>query len=231
MRTSSTSSPIRVVAIDDSIFTREGIRAILNLDRSMTVVGEAGTRAGALNEVHRTKPDVVLMDMRLPDGTGSDACRDILSAYPHVRILFFSAYRDDHDLYTAITAGGHGYLTKDASAKNLLRAIKTIAAGRSLIDQPPPTTGIPASTNHQVPKTPTIPPAILSPVDLTLLSLLAEGASNKTIATCLQKTPSAITKLLSGLYKRLNLHRRSQAIRHFNLHIGRCRLAHKRMTV
>lgn len=104
----STPPPIRVVPVDDSAFTREGLRAILKLDRGIQVVGEAGSRAHAIEEVHRTKSDVVIMDMRLPDGTGSDACRDILSAFPRMRVLFFSAYSDDRDLYNAVMAGGHG---------------------------------------------------------------------------------------------------------------------------
>lgn len=132
MPRSSTPPPIRVVPVDDSAFAHEGLRAILKLDRGIDVVGQACSRARAIEEVHRTKPDVVIMDMRLPDGTGADACRDIISAFPRMRILFFSAYSDDRDLYDAVMAGGHGYLTKDVGAKDLLRAIKTIAAGRSL---------------------------------------------------------------------------------------------------
>ena len=133
MPRSTTPPPIRVVPVDDSAFAREGLRAILRLDRGIQVVGEAGSRARAIEEVHRTKPDVVIMDMRLPDGTGADVCRDIVSAFPRMRILFFSAYSDDRDLYDAVMAGGHGYLTKDVGAKDLFRAIKTIAVGRSLL--------------------------------------------------------------------------------------------------
>lgn len=108
MKTSTTPPLIRVVPVDDSAFAREGIRAILKLDRGIQVVGKADSRACAIEEVHRTKPDVLIMDMYLPDGTGSDACRDILSAFPRMRILLFSAYSDDLDLYDAVLAGGHG---------------------------------------------------------------------------------------------------------------------------
>jgi len=168
--------PIRIVPVDDSAFAREGIRAILKLDRGIQVVGEAGSRARAIEEVHRTKPDVVIMDMRLPDGTGSDACRDILSAFPRMRILFFSAYSDDSDLYDAVMAGGHGYLTKDTGAKDLLRAIKTIAAGRSLLG-PKETTHILSWMKDTAMNTPAVLPPTLLPIDLKLLSMLAEGAT------------------------------------------------------
>lgn len=206
--------PIRIVPVDDSAFAREGIRAILKLDRGIQVVREAGSRARAIEEVHRTKPHVVIMDMRLPDGTGSDACRDILSAFPRMRILFFSACSDDSDLYDAVMAGGHGYLTKDTGAKDLLRAIKTIAAGRSLLG-PKETTHILSWMKDTAMNTPAVLPPTLLPIDLKLLSMLAEGATIKAIATAFKKEPSAITKLLSTLYKKLRVSRRTQAVHYF----------------
>lgn len=214
MKPSTTPPPIRVVPVDDSAFAREGIRAILKLDRGIQVVGEADSRARAIEEVHRTNPDVIIMDMRLPDGTGSDACRDILSAFPRMRILFFSAYCDDNDLYDAVMAGGHGYLTKDAGAKDLLRAIKTIAAGHSLLG-PKETVHILSWMKDTITNTPACLPPTLSRIDLKLLSMLAEGATNKAIATAFKKEPSAITKLLSTLYRKLQVKRRTQAIHYF----------------
>jgi len=206
--------PIRVVPVDDSAFTREGLRAILKLDRGIQVVGEADSRARALEEVHRTKPDVVIMDMRLPDGTGSDACRDILSAFPRMRILFFSAYSDDRNLHDAVMAGGHGYLTKDVGAKDLLRAIKAIAAGRSLLG-PKETAHILSWMKDSVTNTPAVSSLTLSPIELKLLSMLAEGATNKAIATAFKQPTNAITKLLSTLYKKLHVSRRTQAVHYF----------------
>ena len=210
----STPPPIRVVPIDDSAFAREGIRAILKLDRGIQVVGEAGSRARAVEEVHRTKPDVVIMDMRLSDGTGPDACRDILSAFPRMRILFLSAYSDDRDLYDAIMAGGHGYLTKDVGAKDLLRAIKTIAAGRSLLG-PKETAHILSWMKDAIATTPALLPPTVSPIDLKLLAMLAEGATNKALAIAFKKEPIAITKLLSVLYRKLHVKRRTQAVHYF----------------
>jgi len=214
MPRSTTPQPIRVVPVDDSAFARAGLRAILKLDRGIQVVGEAGNRARAIEEVHRTKPDVVIMDMRLPDGTGPDACRDILSAFPHMRILFFSAYSDDRDLYDAVMAGGHGCLTKDVGAKDLLRAIKTIAAGRSLLG-PQETAHILAWMKDTITNSPAVSPPTLSPIDLKLLAMLAEGATNKAIAAALKQHPNAITKLLSTLYKKLHVRRRTQAVHYF----------------
>lgn len=214
MPTSITPPPIRVVSVDDSAFAREGLRAILKLDGGIQVVGEAGSRARALEEVHRTKPNVVIMDMRLPDGTGCDACRDILSAFPRMRILFFTAYSDNRDLYDAVMAGGHGYLTKDVGAKDLLRAIKTIASGQSLMG-PKETAHILSWMKDSIANTPAFLLPTLSRIDLKLLSMLAEGATNKALATAFKKEPSAITKLLSTLYKKLHVSRRTQAVHYF----------------
>ncbi|SPP64405.1 response regulator transcription factor [Nitrospira lenta] len=222
MKTSVALSPIRVVPVDDSAFAREGIRAILKLDRGIQVVGEAGSRACALEEVHRTQPDVVILDMRLPDGTGSDACRDILSAFPRMRILFFSAYNDDQDLYDAVMAGGHGYLTKDAGAKDLLRAIKTIAAGQSLLEPQKPVHNSSRMT-RAIANSPTILMPPLSRTDLKLLAMLAEGATIKAIAAAFKTKQAAITKLLATLYRTLGVTRRNQAIHYFITQISRHR--------
>lgn len=218
MPPSTTPPPIRVVSVDDSPFAREGLRAILRLDRGIQVVGEAANRARAIEEVHRTQPDVVIMDMRLPDGTGSDACRDILSAFPRVRILFFSAYSDNRDLYDAVMAGGHGYLTKDVGAKDILRAIKTIATGRSLLGRKE-TAHILSWMKDTISNTPGVLPPALSLVDLNLLSMLAEGATTKAIAAASKQHPNAITKSLSILYKKLHVSRRTQAVRYYITHL------------
>lgn len=222
MPRSTTPRPIRVVTVDDSAVAREGIRAILKLDRGIQVVGEADSRARAAEVVRRTKPDVVIMDMRLPDGTGSDACRDILSAFPRMRILFFSAYSDDSTLYDAVMAGGHGYLTKDVGAKDLLHAIKTIAAGQSLLGSNE-TAHILSWMKRAIANTPAFLPPTLAPIDLKLLSMLAEGATNKAIATAFRKKQNAVTKLLSTLYKKLHVRQRSQAVHYFITQLGQHR--------
>lgn len=225
MGTYATFRPIRVVPVDDSVFAREGLRAILRLDSGIKVVGEAGTKTSAITEVHRTRPDVVLMDMRLPDGTGPETCQEILSAFPRTRILFFSAYNDDHDLYSAIMAGGHGYLTKDVSAKELLQAIKTIATGRSLLG-PKQTTHVLQWVRHNVAESQAVATTALTPLDRTILSLLADGATNKAIATALQKEPNAVTRLLSSLYRKLKVTRRTQAVHYFITHADLHRAPH-----
>jgi two-component system response regulator DevR len=202
------------VPVDDSVFAREGIRAILTLDRGIRVVGEADSRARAIKEVHRTKPDVVIMDMRLPDGTGYDSCRDILSAFPRTRILFFSAYSDDNALYDAVMAGGawvsdqryRGQRPPPRDQDDCRRTIPAWAARsgpQSFRKEEHPTNA------------PTALPPILSRIDLTLLSLLAKGATNKAIAVVLKKEPHTIVTLQSALYKKLRVTRRAQAVHHF----------------
>lgn len=207
-------SVIRVMPVDDSLFAREGLRAILQLDTSIHVVGEATTKADALLQARLLRPQVVVMDVRLPDGSGIDACREILSQVPETRILFLSAYSEDEAIYQAIMAGGHGYLTKDIGAKDLLRAIKTVATGRSPLG-PAQTANVIAWVKAQAAKLPVLCEPCLTDGDRTLLQLLAEGKTTKTISAVLRLETGTVTRLISALYRKLGVRRRTEAVSRF----------------
>ncbi|MFO0705320.1 MAG: response regulator transcription factor [Nitrospira sp.] len=214
MPTKPAHSVIRVIPVDDSLFCREGLRAILQLDPSIQVVGEATSKADALLQARRLRPHVVVMDVRLSDGSGIDACREILSEVPETRILFLSAYSEDEAVYQAIMAGGHGYLTKDAGAKDLLHAIKTVATGRSPLG-PSQTANVIAWVKAQAAKLPDLREPCLTDRDRTLLQLLAEGKTTKVISAGLQLEAGTVTKLISALYRKLGVRRRTEAVSRF----------------
>src|SRR5688572_15224130 len=134
--TESVRSPIRIVLVDDSEIVRRGIKTVLNLqtDPPMRVVSEAGNVAEAVSECLRVKPDVVLLDIRLPDGSGFEACRQILQKLPETRILVLTAHSNDNYVYEAVTSGAHGYLMKEINPSVLVQAVQDVASGRSILD-------------------------------------------------------------------------------------------------
>ena len=209
----SQKSCIRVVPVDDSIFVREGIRAILGLDPALKVVGEAATKADAVAMSCKLKPDIVILDIRLPDGSGIEACREILTAAPRTRILFFSANHDFDAFNQAIGAGAHGFVSKGVGARDLIQAIKTVAAGRSVLDGTG-TEWVLAQLRHLAINKKT--PPRLSEEERHLLGLLADGHTNKEIAGIEHIPPTEVKARLSALYRKLRVSRRTQVV-HFAL--------------
>jgi two-component system response regulator DevR len=127
-------SRIRVVLVDDSEVVRVGLRALLATDASLEIVGEAGSVADGVETCLRIRPDVVLLDIRLPDGTGLDACRQILKKLAETRVLILTSMADDALVDEAIRAGAHGYLLKEIDGRGLVQAIHDVAAGKSILD-------------------------------------------------------------------------------------------------
>src|SRR6185437_4208339 len=123
----------RVFVVDDHEIVRRGIADMIDAEHDLEVVGEASTAQQALSRVAATLPDVVVLDVRLPDGSGIDVCRSILSAHPQVRCLMLTAYDDDRASYAAVLAGASGYVLKDIRGQKLIEGIRAVAAGRSLV--------------------------------------------------------------------------------------------------
>ena len=130
------SKPLKLMIVDDHEVVRIGLGAVLDLTPGIKVVGQASQKDEAKRLCLRLKPDVVLMDIRLPDGSGIDLARDILSACPDTRVLFLTSFADDHTVLEAILSGAQGYVLKDIASDALIRAIKTVAAGQPLMDPP-----------------------------------------------------------------------------------------------
>ncbi|TKS59375.1 MAG: DNA-binding response regulator [Nitrospira sp.] len=203
------SNPIRLVIVDDHEVVRIGLDAVLNLTPGMKVVGHAARMEEAKKLCVRLKPDLVLLDIRLPDGSGIDAAREILSACPDTRILFLTSYADDHTVLEAILSGAQGYVLKDIALDALIRAIKSVTAGEALMDP-----RLTKDTLHWLKNLSTAQGQakrpFLSPQEQRLLPLVAQGLTNKEIADQLQLSEKTVKNYLSNVYSKLHIGRRSQ---------------------
>jgi two-component system response regulator DevR len=198
---------IRVFLVDDHEIVRRGIADLLNRERDMQVVGEAGTVRSALPRIAACHPDVAVLDVRLPDGSGIDLCRDVRSADASVRCLILTAYDDDEASYAAVLAGASGYVLKNIQGKGLLESIRRVARGDSLLG-----TGVTRSVVSRL----TAPVDSSPGLDLTLrerqvLGLIARGLTNREIGVELGLAEKTVKNYVSGLFAKLGVARRAQA--------------------
>lgn len=202
---------IRLVVVDDSALVREGLRAVLSSHPEaggIALAGEASSVTAGLDVVKQTRPDVVLLDIRLPDGNGIEACRRMLSAVPSVRILMLTSVVDDSIVLDAIRAGAHGYLLKEIDSRGLLQAIRDVHAGKSILD--------PAVTARvmQVAKSGESGRdvvATLAPQEKRVIALIAEGCTNKEAAARLGLSEKTVKNYLSTAFEKLHVTSRAQA--------------------
>ena len=209
------SKPIRIMLVDDHEVVRIGLSAVLNLTPGMKVIGQAGKKTEALRQCARLKPDIVLLDIRLPDGNGVEAAEEILAVSPTSRVLFLTSFADEHTVEEASLSGAHGYLLKDISSNALVRAIKAVATGHPLTD--------PRITKHAsgwkaASKTEPSPSKrpLLSPQEQRLLPLVAAGYTNKEIAQSLTLSEKTVKNYLANIYSKLQISRRSQVATFFS---------------
>lgn len=200
---------IRLVLVDDSQVVRMGLRSLLATETRVEIIGEAGSVASAVETCARLRPEVVLLDIRLPDGTGFDACRQILAKLPDTRVLVLTSVADETLVDEAIRAGAHGYLLKEIDGRGLLQAIFDVAEGKSILD--PAVTarviqlvkGGSSATRDAL--------AVLSPQERKVLALIAEGQTNKEVASGLGLAEKTVKNYLSNIFEKLHVSRRSQA--------------------
>jgi DNA-binding NarL/FixJ family response regulator len=209
----STAQPIRLLLVDDHEVVRVGLKKVLEADPQLVVAGEAGTAGEAVARAQADRPDVVLMDIRLPDGDGIQACRDILAACPGVRVLFLTAFADDETTLAAVLAGAHGFCVKRMDIESLVQSIKRVAAGESVLDT--------VATQRMLDwvRGGGVPPAgqqTLSPQEQRIVALVAEGKTNKEIAQELQLSPNTVKNYLSNAFQKLQITRRAQAVALFH---------------
>lgn len=202
--------PITVLLVDDHAVVREGLKLILARDPRIRIVGEAGTAEEAVAEAERLKPDVILLDIRLPGGDGIQACRDILEQQPWTRVLFLTSYADDDTVLAAVLAGAHGYLIKEIGVDTLMEAIKRVAAGETILD-PAATSRVLTWVKAQSIAPPGPGPEPLSPQEQRVVALVAEGKTNKEIAAAMGLSPKTVKNYLSNVYQKLQITRRAQA--------------------
>lgn len=204
-----------IVLIDDHEMVRRGLRALLHLEPDMTIVGEAGTVADGVALVERLSPHMVLLDVKLPDATVTDACRRLLAIAPKLRILVLTSYAEDATVMAAVQNGAHGYVLKDVRMDDLIRAIRTVSTGQGYLD--PRVTQqalhwIRTSSHLAVPSQGV---SRLSPQERLILPLLAEGKTNKEIAVQLRLSDKTVKNYLANIFDKLHVKRRTEAVAWF----------------
>jgi two-component system response regulator DevR len=200
-------APIRVLIVDDSELVRAGLRALLGVEPAIAVAGEAEDVAAALAMCKRLRPDVVLLDIRLPDGTGFQACREILRRQPATHVLILTSAIDDRMVDDALKAGAHGYLLKEVNGRSLIQAIIDVADGKSVLD--PAITARVMQLAKSGPEHDVL--ASLSAQEQRVLALIAEGKTNKEVGQAMNLSEKTVKNYLSNIFDKLQLTRRTQA--------------------
>lgn len=210
MTQEGTTRPLRVLVVDDHEVVREGLVSLLNRRDGFEVVAEAGTVAEAIEQARRFEPDIVVMDVRLPDGSGIEACREIRAERPATRVLMLTSYPDEEAVLSAIVAGASGYLLKQTRARDLVAALEAVGHGESLLD--------PAVTEKVLERVRRLATggvaddlAALTSQEQKILLLVAEGKTNKEIAADVFLSDKTVKNYVSSILSKLNLERRTQA--------------------
>ena len=207
---SAEDSFTRLMLVDDHEVVRLGLREVFQRSSSIKVIGECDTSARAVAEAFSLRPDIVLMDLRLPDGSGVEACREIRMTCPDIRVLFLTSFRDDEAVLSTIFAGANGFLMKTIDSRSLIDAVERVAKGEAIMD--PTLVGslltrlgtqaiVPAYGTGQA----------LSPQEQRILPLIADGKTNKEIATAMGLTEMTVKSYLQNIYQKLKISRRTQA--------------------
>ena len=201
---------IRLLVVDDHEVVRQGLVALLDRREPFQVVAQAGTVAEAIDRARRFEPDVVVMDIRLPDGSGIAACREIRAERPETRVVMLTSYPDEEAVLSAIVAGASGYLLKEIRACDLVTALVAVAGGESLLD--PAVTGTVLERIRKVANG-TDPDELssLNGRERAILLLVAEGMTNKEIATEVFLSDKTVKNYVSSILSKLDLERRAQA--------------------
>jgi two-component system response regulator DevR len=202
---------LRLLVVDDHEVVRQGLAALLDRREGFQVVAEAGTVAESLEQARRHMPDIVVMDVRLPDGSGIEACREIRAELPATRVVMLTSYPDEEAVLSAIVAGASGYLLKQVRARDLVSALEAVGRGESLLD--------PAVTEKVLERIRRIASGSQETDELSqltgqerkILLLVAEGKTNKEIAAEIYLSDKTVKNYVSSILAKLNLERRAQA--------------------
>jgi len=208
--TAIAADPIRVLIVDDHAVVRLGLRSLLTHTNGFRVVGEAGSASESVTLAGQTRPDVVLMDVRLPDGSGVEACRRIKQEHPDTRVVMLTSYSDEEAIVGAVMAGASGYLLKQADAERLTQAIRDAAAGESSLD--PRAAGMLLNQFRELSaKQAENELSGLTDRERRMLALIAEGYTNRAIGEVLHLSEKTVRNHVSQLLRKLGFQRRSQA--------------------
>jgi two-component system, NarL family, response regulator DevR len=202
--------PLRLLVVDDHEVVRQGLVAMLDRRPNFQVVAEAGTAADSIDLARRYQPDLVIMDVRLPDGSGIEACRDIRAELPQTRVVILTSYPDEEAVFSAIIAGASGYLLKQVRARDLVAALEAVGRGESLLD-PAVTEKVLDRVRRVATSGATDELAQLTAQEQRILLLVAEGKTNKEIASEVFLSDKTVKNYVSSILSKLNLQRRAQA--------------------
>jgi two-component system response regulator DevR len=205
-----TAPALRILVVDDHEVVRQGLVSLLDRREGFQVVAQAGTVAEAIEQASRFEPDIVILDVRLPDGSGIEACREIRSELPKTRVIMLTSYPDEEAVLSAIVAGASGYLLKQIRARDLVAAIETVGHGESLLD-PAVTEKVLDRVRRIATGTYTNEVAQLTGQEQKILLLVAEGKTNKEIASEIFLSDKTVKNYVSSILSKLNLERRAQA--------------------
>jgi len=198
----------RVFLVDDHEIVRRGIAELIDAESDLEVVGESPTVAHTLGRIAATMPDIAVLDVRLPDGSGVDLCRAIRSAHPDIQCIMLTAYDDDEASYSAVLAGAAGYVLKDIRGQKLIEGIRRVARGESIMPK-----GLAAGVFATLSKPPAAPEdgPELTLRERQVLELIAEGLTNRQIGDRLDLAEKTVKNYVSGLLAKLGMERRTQA--------------------
>jgi two-component system response regulator DevR len=204
------SRPLRLLVVDDHEVVRQGLVSLLERREHFQVVAEAGTAAEAVEMTRKFEPDLVVMDVRLPDGSGIEACREIRAEFPGTRVVILTSYPDEEAVLSAIIAGASGYLLKQIRGRDLVSALESVGRGESLLD-PAVTEKVLDRVRRIATGTYTDELAQLTQQEQKILLLVAEGKTNKEIAAEVFLSDKTVKNYVSSILSKLNLERRAQA--------------------
>lgn len=200
--------PLRIFLVDDHEVVRRGVRDMLEGEDDFEVVGEAGSVEEALNRVASARPDVAVLDVRLPDGSGVELCRELRTLHPEIACLMLTSFDDDEALFDAIVAGAAGYVLKQVKGHDIVEAVRQVGSGRSLLD-PKLTARVMERLRNGSAEDPKL--ASLSAQERRILELLAEGKTNRQIAAEMFLAEKTVKNYVSNLLAKMGMSRRTEA--------------------
>jgi DNA-binding NarL/FixJ family response regulator len=209
--------PLRVLLVDDHEVVRSGVKALLQATEDIIVSGEAATVREAVDEADRTRPDVVVMDVRLADGSGIEATREIRAKHPKTQVVMLTSFADDEALFASIMAGASGYVLKQVRSGELVRAIRTVGKGESLLD-PAVTSAVLDRLRKGKHLLKDERLARLSPQEERILSLVADGKTNREIGEELNLAEKTVKNYVSSILSKLEVARRAEAAAYLARH-------------
>jgi DNA-binding NarL/FixJ family response regulator len=200
--------PVRVALLDDHEVVRAGLRELIEAEDDLEVVGEMGTAAEAITRIPALRPDVAVLDVRLPDGDGVEVCREVRSRHPEVACLMLTSYVDDEALFDAVMAGAAGFLLKEIRAADIVGAIRTVAGGGSLLD-PKATQRVLDRIRNGDKDDQRL--SVLTERERTIFDLIGEGLTNRQIADRVHLAEKTVKNYVSNILMKMGMERRTQA--------------------